>query len=39
MIDKHLTTDDKNILKKVLQINSGFVVLQHQTTKQLNETT
>lgn len=33
MIDKHLTSDEKNILKKVLQLESGFVVLHRQTTK------
>lgn len=33
MIDKHLTSDEKNILKKVLQLESAFVVLQSQTTK------
>lgn len=33
MIDKHLTSDEKNILKKVLQLQSAFVVLHRQTTK------
>ena len=36
MIYKHLTTDEKNILKKVLQIKSGFVVLHHQISSTKN---